>query len=157
MNPAIALILTLVSIILVVAHLRFGSIGKAWSYLRRPERKLARNGIMVFMGGGILVGILSLAFCRDADAAELKWAQYSYIYLGVDYPMLNRPSPQCWDDGVDNKTTSNGGVTLNGLTYGPLHVNAKYTHHSCAFNSDRNLYDAAGVEVIWYFFDRRKR
>src|SRR5690606_26310339 len=118
MAPAIAFILALLTIIVGVSLARFGSLSEAWRYLRRPERKVAKQGIAAFMGAGILVGILSLAFCSDADAAELKWAQYSYLYLGVDYPMLGRISPQCERDGQDDKTTSNGGVTLNGLTYG---------------------------------------
>lgn len=56
----------------------------------------------------------------------------------------------------ENKITSNGGIRMYFAEYGRLSLVSQYTHHSCAFNSDRNLYDAAGVEVIWYFFDRRR-
>ena len=164
MAPAIAFIVALLTIVVGVSFARFGSLSAAWRYLRQPERRVVWEGIRTFIGVGILVGLLSLAFCSEAHADDKRWTwfNYSYIYLGVDYPMLNRVSPQCENDGIDNKTTSNGGATLNIIRTPRFYrnimdINAKYTHHSCAFNSDRNLYDAAGVEVIWYFFDRRKR
>ena len=115
MTPALALILTLLAIVVIVAQVRFGSLSKAWRYLRQPERRVVWEGIRTFIGAGIVAGLLSLAFCSEARADDKRWTwfNYSYLYLGVDYPMLGRVSPQCMDDGIDNKTTSNGGATIN--------------------------------------------
>lgn len=35
-----------------------------------------------------------------------------------------------------------------------VRVNAKYTHHSCALNPDRNGYDGVGIEVVWTIWRR---
>lgn len=91
---------------------------------------------------------------RPAAADEPTWFTYGDIYLGLDYP--KNISPQCERGAIDDRLTSNGGVVGN--IYRSVdrrfHVNAKYTHHSCAFNTDRNGYDAFGLVASYRFWAR---
>lgn len=78
-------------------------------------------------------------------------------YMGLDYPMTGR-SPQCLQRAgeIDDRTTSNLGVRINVYESesGNWRANAKYTHHSCAFNSDIRVYDALGIEFETKLFER---
>lgn len=103
-------------------------------------------------GLGILKGIvivlvlcIGLAMGRCALAGEF-FADAS-IYAGLDYTF--KPSPQCKTNGEDCHSTSNVGARLNIYQSSDkaFRFNAKYTHHSCAFNEDRNTYDAIGGEM----------
>ena len=76
--------------------------------------------------------------------------------MGLDVPYSQ--SPQCVSNStqVDDKTTSNLGIVVN-LYESPdtkFRSNIKYTHHSCAFNTDVRIYDALGVEFTYKIFQR---
>lgn len=104
------------------------------------------KGIVLFCGAGIVIGLLTgcSAFPRSG---EVELFPRGEVFLGVDYP-FNRTSPQCEPDGPSDKWTSNGGVRVVIAEYDRLSFGGKYTHHSCAFNEDRELYDALGAEAI---------
>lgn len=151
-------IITVISIILLfmlgVVIVRFETPGAALRHLRANRGPL--KGILIFMGGFTALAIAAFLIGGHARASEWRYFQFAEAYAGVEWPMVGI-SPQCVADGPDDKTTSNGGARLNLVEYRRfLTVNAKYTHHSCAFNDDRNTYDAWGVELTVPIFDRRK-
>jgi len=104
-----------------------------------------RNALIFTLALGALFGVSGCSgkFLNDAS-----------VYSGLDY--TKKQSPQCLADGPDERTTSNLG--LRGNIYessdGRFRLNAKYTHHSCAFSPDRNAYDAYGFEVEYKLWTR---
>lgn len=76
------------------------------------------------------------------------------IFVGIDNASVT--SPQCFKEGINNKLTSNLGAKLNLYTTedNKMKTNLKYTHHSCVYNRDRNLYDAFGLELEYQLFNR---
>jgi hypothetical protein len=90
--------------------------------------------------------------CSTSSGTYLNSAT---VYSGIDYSVA-RPSPQCTSEGVDDRSTSNLGLKVNlfSTTDGKSKTNLKYTHHSCAFNPDQNLYDAVGIEFEYEFWNR---
>lgn len=155
MNSGFMFALIVVAITIVVATFRLGGFKNAFQYLEDPANKKIAAGIKMFAGAGIILGIIFglLACSSTAEAAEreeVKWFSYGEIFVGVDFPMKSgENSPQCTTKGPDSKTTSNGGIKANVIAYGRLEVNAKYQHHSCAFNEDINLYDQVGIETTY--------
>lgn len=130
--------------LLAYACLRaYGSPRETIEELSRPENKNVRRGILAFLV--VLVGA-GLAIPVKADVKGEFFA-YSEVYAGIDYTLDQ--SPFCRDGLYDDKATSNGGFRQNlwrsDNRY--LHINFKYTHHSCAFNHDRPTYDAFGFEI----------
>lgn len=104
----------------------------------------AATGIYLFVGASVAMVIVT-SFIPRANAVETF--TYAEVYMGMDWTFSQ--SPQCKDDGMDKYATSNGGIRLNMLKIDRLEINTKYTHHSCAFNNDRNGYDGAGIEFMW--------
>lgn len=116
-----------------------------------------RGGWWMFLGFGVLIAGASLLWSSSSGAAELKdrWLAYGEVYLGLDYTRYR--SPMCDYDASgdhDNHTTSNGGIRVNAWQSASrrVEVNAKYTHHSCAFFGDNYSYDSIGFEITWVFF-----
>lgn len=110
----------------------------------------------------LLLALLGSLMPAKAHAEGLDLSPRTYgtffndasVFMGID--RTKGTSPQCWDGGVDARSTSNLGARLN-LWQNPsgnVRVNAKYTHHSCALNRDRNGYDALGIELEWYVWRR---
>tara|TARA_R110002153_G_scaffold252016_1_gene409685 strand:- start:1556 stop:2020 length:465 start_codon:yes stop_codon:yes gene_type:complete len=98
----------------------------------------------------VAVGYIS--GCSTSSGTYLNSAT---VYSGIDYSLV-RPSPQCTSEGVDDRSTSNLGLKVNLFTSTDrkYKTNLKYTHHSCAFNPDQNLYDAVGIEFEYGFWER---
>lgn len=144
-------VLLMILIAFLVASWRLGGPVKAIQYLSDRENKRIRTGVLVF---AVLVPIAAALISQVADASErVRYLQWADVYLGVDNS--GRISPQCMPSGPDRKTTSNGGLRINLIEYSRIAINAKYTHHSCAFNEDRNLYDAVGLEATFTIWRRR--
>ena len=126
----------------------FGSFEAAINYFRTQKGRKVAQGILAFVG----VAVLAVGLAQCASAGERgQWFAWGEVYLGIDRQMRGERSPQCMDDGPDNRLTSNGGFRANIYQSGDgrMALNGKYTHHSCAFNTDRNLYDALGVELTY--------
>lgn len=138
----------------VLILVTFGNFSNALDYFESDKGRGVRNGILAFIGAGMLAVFVSLLIAPSrAEAArlDLEWFAFGEVYLGVEAPFTRGASPQCMDDGPDDKLTSNGGLRAN-IVQTPgsrFQLNAKYTHHSCAFNPDQNLYDAAGIEAVY--------
>lgn len=150
-----AVVLTVLALIL----LRVGGFKAAYQYFFKTKKgKGAWLGISAVLLA-VVAGCLIAFYSNKADAndqVDIKYLNYGYMYVGTEYPFNAGPSPQCEEDGPDNKWTSSAGLVLNGVrvTHQKVTVdlNAKYQHHSCNFNEDRFLYDAVGLEFRLYFF-----
>jgi hypothetical protein len=114
-------------------------------------------------GKGILKGIvivlalaLVIVLLTGCSAPTGTYFNKATIYAGLD--QTKNPSPQCTDEGPDNKATSNVGAKLNIYQSADerFRLNTKYTHHSCAFNPDDDEYDAVGVELEYDIWNRKR-
>tara|TARA_R110000851_G_scaffold47459_1_gene115241 strand:- start:50 stop:571 length:522 start_codon:yes stop_codon:yes gene_type:complete len=112
--------------------------------------------------------ILALAFVLYSGSALLSgqaragaysdmfkdgtWLNDTSVRLGLDWTL--KQSPQCKSGGIDEKGTSNLGITQNIWQSADKQFrwNLGYTHHSCFLGADRNGYDGFGTEVEWYIF-----
>lgn len=105
----------------------------------------------------LAVLILSLLFSPDA-AAEQK-PQISYLNwieaeAGLEWQIGEVEFVQCKPNTTDDldKLGSNLGARLNLIEIDDsIQINAKYTHHSCAVETDRLVYDAVGLQIVWRF------
>lgn len=148
MNSATLFLLSTVTITLGILFIVFKTPNKMLTYFKTPEGLGVLKGILLFTLLGAAVAIPSMV------KAEQGWFQYSEVYLGIDHPFS--ASPQCEDDGPNEHLTSNGGFRQNVFVSGDerFQANLKYTHHSCAINSDDQGYDAVGVELNYRFWQR---
>lgn len=155
MSSGMLFVLALFSFVIVYFWLAFGNLKKAKSYFKTKTGKRVWGGIVWF----ILFGLLFVGVSEFARADKPgTWFSYGEVYLGVDWT-FDDPSPQCVKQGgggIDSRGTSNGGIRINIYESfdSRFHFNTKYTHHSCALNTDRNQYDAIGFEIQYRFFDR---
>jgi len=131
----------IVAIVVLIAN--FKSLGKAIEYLK--QNKDIAKGILIFAGAAIVSVVIF------APKAQADYFNYVDIYVGIEQP--KSLSPQCEEGGVNDRLTSNGGLVANVWQSQDqlFDVNAKYTHHSCALNEDRNTYDSFGVELKYRF------
>lgn len=131
------------------------------AYLRTKDGKGVARGVILAPAVIILIALLMYLLPGKARAeAPLNleipgtWFNDAGVFMGLD--RTKGTSPQCHTGGYDDRTTSNMGVRLN-VWESPsrnVRVNAKYTHHSCALNPDRNGYDGLGIEVVWTIWRR---
>ena len=123
--------------------------GNPIKYLKK--HKDVFSGIKFAILFSIIMASLSLL-----SGCSGTWVRDGTVYVGLDMP--SGRSPQCLDlvGQYDDKTTSNLGLKLNIFESDDtkFRTNAKYTHHSCAFNSDVRIYDALGVEFEYKIFQR---
>lgn len=101
----------------------------------------------------LIVGITLVVFLSNKALAEEitppDWFQYTAVYAGLDY--TKNQSPQCENNSIDDRVTSNIGVRQHIYAWGDVNLVGNYTHHSCAIGADRNTYDAVGLQVEWRF------
>jgi hypothetical protein len=112
-------------------------------------------GIVFFTGAFIAIAVATLVFSPKAEAdgiKDLTYFNYAEVFVGMDY--TKKLSPMCYKGEYSDRLTSNGGVRLNLVRTMSkrVEVNTLYTHHSCAYNRDREQYDAFGVQVTWKIF-----
>lgn len=137
----------LVALLVVAAALAYagrvlGGASQLYSYLKRHP-KISR-GIVLFLGLGLLSAFV---FAAPVRANSVDWFSSGKLYLGLDNTL--ETSPLCYSGEVSDRLTSHGGLIVNVLSSadGRFEFNAKYTHHSCAFNDDRESYDSVGLSV----------
>ena len=108
------------------------------SYFKQKGGKGIAKGIVF-----AFVATLVLWFLSGCTGTYFNDA---HAFAGLDY--ANEDNGVCEGGGIDNRTTSNLG--LKGSIWQSedkmYRINAKYTHHSCAFNIDDKVYDAVGFE-----------
>lgn len=133
----IGLTLALLAIVLLIV---FRSPKKAWNFLK--VQKGVTKGIVI-----VVVLIPLIAFVIEKAAANdsgIDYFNYAYVYTGLDF--AKKRLPNCYP-GENENIVSNVGFGLNILETKRTTLNAKYTHHSCAFHTDFWAYDAIGLEV----------
>ncbi len=148
MNSSLMFVLSIIITAVLAILFVFRTPSNAKSYFLTESGKKVLNGIVVFIVFGLF---FALVFSNKASANEEtgKFLAYGEVYLGMDY--TGKISPQCYSDGPDNRLTSNGGLRVNIFQSHDkrFEFNTKYTHHSCAFNADRESYDAIGIEFSY--------
>lgn len=135
---------------IVSAYVSRGSIKRLYTYLfLTTQGQGALKGIVLFVGIGIVLALLT--GCSNA-----RYMTEAELFLGVDNTFSR--SPQCHDQTDllinNNRLTSNGGAKVTLAEVGVSKLNFKYTHHSCAFNEDRESYDAFGFEATTLLYRR---
>lgn len=143
----------IIGIIVVVLAGAFYAIKDLKAFKENPKLKNVLGGILMVVG-------MALIFAFVGNKANAQTAQYkepisgfNYLemFVGLDYDFHHQTF--CNDVAAsvvtDDKLTSNVGFRGNLLRLPSLNteLNAKYQHHSCAYNQDRPTYDAAGIEA----------
>lgn len=143
-------IIAIISILVGILWWQFRSVKKIIEFFKTKPGEV--KGMVLFILFGLIFVLGSFLFSCEAKADELKYFQYGYVYLGVDY--TKRTSPQCEQGDNSDRLTSNGGLVFNILQSRDerFMLDAKYTHHSCVFNGDRFDYDAGGVYTAYRFW-----
>lgn len=86
---------------------------------------------------------------QTADASDFEYFTYSEIYAGLEVPVVNDISTQCYTSQVDDRLTSNFGAYQNIIKYDDIEIGIQYTHHSCALGQDKNTYNGVGLHIRW--------
>jgi hypothetical protein len=144
MSSLIVFILSILAMALCVLFYVFRSVDAMKAYFKTPEGKKVAGGIIGFVLFGVLTALVSQAFAEEPD---FQYLSYGKVYIGLDVP--REQSPQCKSGLYNDRITSNGGIVINLVQSRDrrFETNFKYTHHSCAFNSDQNGYDAVGISL----------
>jgi hypothetical protein len=127
---------------------------------KKSEGKGAIASALLGVGSTMLLaGILTILVAifnpvkAESFSESLKggtWFNETSVYLGIDYTA--KTSPQCVRGISDDRGTSNLGILQNIWMSKNKNFawNFKYTHHSCVIGKDRNGYDGAGLQLVWY-------
>lgn len=97
-----------------------------------------------FIGAPLVLLLVSLLM-RCASADELFDAP-PYVFLGLDYSAHG--GLVCYTDAV-NGAEANLGAGVPLLRDQSWEIDAQWTHHSCAFDDDRQTYDGFGLQLRW--------
>lgn len=150
--------------VVIVGLLVWRRVPKPMAYFKTKDGKNALVGLfgavplLYGLCGALVVILVTLAFLFAPLSANAQtvptstifpgtWLNDASLYMGLDHP--RKQSAQCESGGMDDRSTSNMGLRMNlwESTNERVRVNAKYTHHSCVLNRDRNTTDAIGLEV----------
>lgn len=114
-------------------------------YFKTGEGKGVLFGIAAAIGATMAIALFAFSLKSQA----LEYFKSGEVYLGLD--ATNKISPMCYAGENSDRLTSNLGlgVSLVSSEDGQGSINAKYTHHSCAFNPDNRAYDALGLEAVY--------
>lgn len=136
---------TVIGMALFFLFLQFKTVPNMIKYFKTKEGRGVLVGIVLFVG----IGLLSVSVF-----AENKYLAYGEVFLGIDN--TKNTSPMCEPSKNSDRLTSNGGFRLNLVQSEDrrFEFNTKYTHHSCAFGSDRKSYDAIGLEATYKFWSK---
>lgn len=94
----------------------------------------------------LLIGIaVSTLFWSCEAEADYLFPEGPVMFMYADFP---KDTPFC--DGGGNEINSNAGIRQMFYKKGPVALTAHYTHHSCAFLKDKNVYDAVGFGIEWH-------
>ena len=149
MNSAVMFIIGVVALTLILHLLVFKQPAKIIRFWKAEENKKIHVGIITFVLVFVVLGILYIPTASAKDNDSIKWFAFGEMYLGVDH--TSDISPMCFTGDNNDRITSHGGFRAN-ILQSPdsrFSLNAKYTHHSCAFNQDYLRYDGVGVELVY--------
>ena len=137
------IILVIGLLVLWGAH-KMGSLAALRDELKRNKAVADWKGVLIVIV--VLLTLLGVAY--DARAEEdLGYLEYTQIFTGIDYVYNRDRSVFCAPDEIDSRLTGNGGFRQQLVRYKFAEVVGKYTHHSCALNTDYSSYDAYGIEL----------
>lgn len=147
-----SLVFALIAIWLLVVFK--GSVKSIIDYFKTILGLGAVKSALLAIASIAIISLIIFLIPNNANAGT--WFNDARVYMGLDY--TRKVSPQCVEDSVDNRGTSNLGFKFNiwESDNKAIRVNSKYTHHSCFIGKDRNGYDGFGIEVEWIPW-RRKR
>lgn len=147
---AIAFSAVIVSVLVLVAvYVLIKTKGDKDTLLEYWQRE-GKGAVASAMLAIVVIGAIGalLAFSSNAKAGE--WFQYTDVYMGIDY--TKNQSPQCRDNSLDDRLTSNLGIRQHVYAFTDnVDLLANYTHHSCVVGRDQNGYDGVGVQINWRF------
>lgn len=133
----------IVTALFIYAYGVLGSIENVKTHFMKTEGKGALFGIAL----AVLIPVLIAGVVTVAKADEVKYLQDTVIFAGID--STKKLSPQCYEGGVNDRFTSNLGITQHLVGYKDVSSHIMYTHHSCAINRDLRSYDAIGFRIEW--------
>lgn len=112
------------------------------------DRWKAANKKRVWYGvfGAPLVVILLTFVIGKCSAAE--WGGEPYLFFGLEQDVtggLGICAPY-----ATNKWSANVGAGQPIVTWSAGTLNLQWTHHSCAFDDDWDIYDGIGINLRWY-------
>lgn len=120
-----------------------GGLGNLIAELKR-NRAVADWKRVIIVVTALLV-FLGIAY--DSKAEDIGYLEYTQIFTGIDYVYNRDRSVFCASGEIDSRLTGNGGLRQQFVRYHFAEVVGKYTHHSCALNTDASSYDAWGIEL----------
>ena len=135
--------LAMVAALFTYTAIKLGGVKKTITYFKDYHGKGILKGIVAAVIGTILLGVL-ITYAKDANA---EWGGKTGIYLGLERTL--QQSPQCEKGAVDDRLTSNLGLTQEFYRSGNVIVSGIFTHHSCALNQDSSSYNAFGLRMEW--------
>ena len=149
----IGVTLLVLSVALLYVHFKLRKVGTDIITYLKNDLGIVK-GIVLFILFGLGLVFVSNAFSQEVSPLDKEFDYFVFgkVYIGLDQTFDR--SPQCDPGPASDSLTSNGGFIVNLMKSRDtkMEFNLKYTHHSCAFNGDRESYDAAGLVVeyrIW--------
>jgi hypothetical protein len=121
----------------------------------RVEAAMGRKVVLGWILAPLALILISLAMCTASRADEgVGWfSQPPYVFIGLDSTLHG--GVVCYSDATNRAEANLGaGIPL----YGALawQIAGQWTHHSCAFDEDRQVYDGFGIQLRWYPTQWRK-
>ena len=124
---------------------RAGGIKHALAYYRRNAEY--KDWLPLLYIPALIMLVLSL----PARAEPVTYLDYTSVHAGIEVPIGSGASVFCrpQSDSIDDRVSSNLGITQHLVGWHDIDVVAAYTHHSCAIDKDQNLWDGVGLHVRW--------
>lgn len=156
----ITLIFTVIALLFIAGGFiwtwaTFGSLSKAKAHWK--TKKLFPDMAPILFIPALIMG-LAVLLSSNAKAEEIEFSTFNYIqvHAGLEFQLGEPQFVQC----VESKTAldeagSNLGGQINLIRFEnaqhELDVNFSYTHHSCAFETDKDVADQVGLLMVWRF------
>lgn len=116
-------------------------------YQRNPEYKDWLGLLWV----PTLIMFVAALLSGQAQAQSFTYLDFTRVHAGMEIPLEGGATQFCKPSAssVENRQASNLGVTQHLIGWYDVDVVAAYTHHSCAIDSDQDVYDGVGFHITW--------
>lgn len=132
------------ALLIVVLFALFRTPRNVYNFLKN-QKSIVKGILIVLILIPLIAEIAELAVNHaKADEPTTTYYNNAFVYTGLDFG--KKQLPNC-EQGENDNITSNVGFGINLVETQRTTINAKYTHHSCAFQHDYWSYDAVGVEI----------
>lgn len=110
----------------------------------------AANKKKVWYGvfGAVLVMLLLTVVVGKCSAGELSWGGEPFLFFGLEQDVTG--SLGICAPYSTNKWSANVGAAQPIFSWPSGSLNLQWTHHSCAFDDDWDIYDGVGINMRWY-------